>query len=511
MANLKLKNIFKIYSSFDKKNSSYQAVTNFNLDIKDGEFVVFVGPSGCGKSTTLRMIAGLEEITRGDLYIGDRLVNDIPAKDRNIAMVFQNYALYPHMSAYENIAFGLRNKLNEVPVLDKDGNEIKVVDKKAIKQLKYEIKLIKDTYYLDEKIQELLKEEKEIESKLGTGKKDPEYKANAEKAKSIKGEIKKLIAEYKKNGNAVCDEAIKEKEAQINTLTATPSIAKTKKVHLPKEEINSKTMAAAEVLGITELLKRKPREMSGGQRQRVALGRALVRNPEVFLLDEPLSNLDAKLRVSMRSEITRLHQELKTTFIYVTHDQIEAMTMGDRIVVMDKGVIQQVDTPTNLFDFPNNIFVAGFIGTPQMNFFHVKMKKEARHVEFVFEDGEKMQFSLQSMRKIADSYLDGNTHDVVLGVRGENILSSKEGIHLKVLDVENLGNETQLTLEGDKDASSSYKNINIKVPYRVSSKVGDEVSISLQPEGIHLFDKETTLSIMEAKSVIKDGKEENKF
>ena len=247
MANLSLKHIYKIYEN------GTRAVDDFNLEIKDDEFIVFVGPSGCGKSTTLRMIAGLEEITAGDFYIDGVLANNLEPKNRDMAMVFQNYALYPHMSVYDNMAFGLKIR------------------------------------------------------------------------------------------------------------------------HVNKEEIDKRVHEAAKILDIENQLGKKPKNMSGGQRQRVALGRAIVRKPKVFLLDEPLSNLDAKLRSAMRSEITRLHNVLKTTFIYVTHDQVEAMTMGSRIVVMKEGVIKQVDTPMNLYDYPENIFVAGFIGTPQMNFINAKL------------------------------------------------------------------------------------------------------------------------------------------
>ncbi len=240
MANLKLSHIYKVY------DNGHKAVNDFSIDIADREFIVFVGPSGCGKSTTLRMIAGLETITAGDLFIDDVLVNDMEPKDRDIAMVFQSYALYPHMTVYENMAFGLRNR------------------------------------------------------------------------------------------------------------------------KMPEQEIKERVLKAAKMLDIEDYLERKPKEMSGGQRQRVALGRALVRNPKAFLLDEPLSNLDAKLRATMRTEITALHKSLKTTFIYVTHDQVEAMTMGTRIVVMKLGYVQQIDTPMNLYNEPYNKFVAGFIGTPQM-------------------------------------------------------------------------------------------------------------------------------------------------
>ena len=250
MANVTLKNIKKVY------DKNVVAVQEFSLEIADKEFIVLVGPSGCGKSTTLRMIAGLEEITDGELYIGDRLVNDVAPKDRDIAMVFQNYALYPHMTVYENMAFGL--KLRKVP----------------------------------------------------------------------------------------------------------------------KAEIDEKVKEAAEILGITEYLQRKPKALSGGQRQRVAIGRAIVRHPQVFLMDEPLSNLDAKLRNQMRAELIKLRQNVNTTFVYVTHDQTEAMTLGDRIVIMKDGYIQQIGTPQQVFNHPANLFVAGFIGSPQMNFFDAQLSIE---------------------------------------------------------------------------------------------------------------------------------------
>ena len=278
MASISLKGIYKIYPG------DVTAVSDFNLEIEDKEFIILVGPSGCGKSTTLRMIAGLEEISKGELYIGDRLVNDVPPKDRDIAMVFQNYALYPHMTVYKNMAFGL--------------------------------------------------------------------------------ELRKT----------------------------------------PKDEIDKRVREAARVLDIEHLLDRKPKALSGGQRQRVALGRAMVRNPAVFLLDEPLSNLDAKLRTSMRTEIIKLHQKLGTTFIYVTHDQTEAMTMGDRIVVMKDGLIQQVDTPQNLYDYPCNMFVGGFIGSPQMNFLDATLVKEGSNY-YVDLGGDKLLIAPEKVTSALDAYV----------------------------------------------------------------------------------------------------------
>ena len=280
MATLGFNHIYKMYSNGAK------AVNDFTMEIDDKEFIVLVGPSGCGKSTTLRMIAGLEEITAGVLTIDGRIVNNVEPKDRDIAMVFQNYALYPHMTVFDNMAFGLKlHKTSDVK-RDRDGNPV----------------------------------------------------LNSE------GQLVRIMRHY------------------------------------TKEEVREKVMAAAEILGIVDYLDRKPKAMSGGQRQRVALGRAIVRDPKVFLFDEPLSNLDAKLRASMRSEISKLHKRLKTTFVYVTHDQIETMTMGTRIVVMKDGFIQQIDTPTNLYRYPRNKFVAGFIGTPQMNFFEGTLKRTGDRV-----------------------------------------------------------------------------------------------------------------------------------
>ena len=371
MASLSLRGIYKRYPG------GVVAVSDFSMNIKDKEFIILVGPSGCGKSTTLRMIAGLEEISEGELFIGDRLVNDVAPKDRDIAMVFQNYALYPHMTVFENMAFGL--KLRKVP----------------------------------------------------------------------KDEIKKLVEE------------------------------------------------AAKILDIAHLLDRKPKALSGGQRQRVALGRAIVRDPQVFLLDEPLSNLDAKLRAQMRTELSKLHKKLGTTFIYVTHDQIEAMTMGDRIVVMKDGYIQQIDSPLNLYENPVNKFVAGFIGTPQMNFIDAKliMMNGKYTVEFGSEDtktsrGRKFYVEIPSAKVDAETlnyYLD---KDVILGVRPESIhdeemflSTATTGIIEANVDVtEMMGAETYLylTCEGTP--------ITARVSPRCAARPQDVVKLAIDANKIHLFD-----------------------
>ncbi|WP_419509943.1 ABC transporter ATP-binding protein [Candidatus Allofournierella excrementavium] len=369
MASISLQHIYKIYPG------DVTAVKDFNLEIADKEFIILVGPSGCGKSTTLRMIAGLEEISKGELYIGDRLVNDVPPKDRDIAMVFQNYALYPHMTVYKNMAFGL--------------------------------------------------------------------------------ELRKT----------------------------------------PKDEIDKRVREAAKVLDIEHLLDRKPKALSGGQRQRVALGRAMVRNPAVFLLDEPLSNLDAKLRTSMRTEIIKLHQKLATTFIYVTHDQTEAMTMGDRIVVMKDGIIQQVDTPQHLYDLPCNMFVAGFIGSPQMNFLDATLNKEGE-TYWIDLSGDKIVLPAE---KTADGKLDAYVGKAVkAGVRPEDIKDDEEfvakhsGCKLTAtVEVSELmGSEIYLYLDykGNK--------LTARVAPTSKAKNGSEVVVAFDPHKVHLFDPETEVTIL---------------
>ncbi len=346
MSKVVLKNVTKIY---DKK----KVIDNVDLTIEDKEFVVLVGASGCGKSTILRMIAGLEEITGGDIYIGDKKVNDIQPKDRDIAFVFQSYALYPHMTVRDNIAFGLKMR-----------------------------KVDKDT--IEKKVQE-----------------------------------------------------------------------------------------AAEILDLTEYLDRKPKQLSGGQRQRVALGRAIVRNPKVFLMDEPLSNLDAKLRVQMRSEIKKLHEKLQTTFIYVTHDQTEALTMGDRIVVLDKGVIQQVDKPEEIYDNPANTFVAGFIGSPQMNFINASV------------NDSNIEFAGCSFRAAKDM---GGRNEVILGIRPEKMICNGEvKFTAEVEMVELLGSE-KIVYFGVNGQKCSAK-------LSSENSIGKTIELSINPSDIYLFDTVTGMRI----------------
>lgn len=371
MAKVILEHIYKRYTP-----NGEPTVKDFHLEIQDKEFLVLVGPSGCGKSTTLRMVAGLEEISEGKLYIGDRVVNDVEPKDRNIAMVFQSYALYPHMTVYDNMAFGLK---------------MKKIDKK---------------------------------------------------------------------------------------------------------EIDRRVREAAKILDIEKYLDRKPKALSGGQRQRVALGRAIVREPEVFLMDEPLSNLDAKLRVQMRTEIGKLHQRLGTTIIYVTHDQTEAMTMGDRIVVMKDGVIQQADTPTEIYNNPANVFVAGFIGSPAMNFVNGQLSEEAGSLFFVTE-GAKLEVPAGKASTLREKGYVGK--EVIFGIRPEAIHdeplfieSSPSSAFSAVVEVaENMGSEMYLYLKGIGSNSVTAR-VNARTQYRP----GAELKLAIDMNKAHIFDKETEVAVV---------------
>ena len=506
MAKLLLRHVYKVYpgvgkvkknakGELKKRSGDFVAVRDFNMQINDGEFIVFVGPSGCGKSTTLRMIAGLEEISGGELYIDDRLVNDVDAKDRDIAMVFQSYALYPHLTAYDNIAFGL--KMRKVPVakLDGQGNQVVDIDRKKIATLLKTLKKLNK----ERKALSLTLEKLEgtiarcngvIDNSTSLGEVQNASNKNLLLAASLKERAEKDLDYYKEKA-VLIKKRINDATVELEYYKATP-VQINKYVHMSKEEIDEKVQWAAGVLGIEELLDTKPAEMSGGQRQRIALGRAMVRGPKVFLLDEPLSNLDAKLRTAMRAEIVKLHHQLKTTFIYVTHDQIEAMTMGTRIVVMKLGVIQQIDTPTNLFDYPENKFVAGFIGTPQMNFFEVDIKRVDDNLVASFSDGQTVKLDLAKLRTIKEEYLDGNSHAVYLGVRGENIKVADGGIKATLTIKEVLGNTTQLFVRLEEKGNDFI----VSVPERNDLVPGDAVSIKFNEQFVHLFDKETEQSIM---------------
>ena len=368
MADVTLRHVYKVYDG----DGGVRAVNDFDLDIKDKEFVVFVGPSGCGKSTTLRMIAGLEEITAGQLFIDGECMNEVEPKNRDIAMVFQSYALYPHMTVYDNMAFGLKLR------------------------------------------------------------------------------------------------------------------------HVPKDEIDERVRKAAEILEISDLLTRKPKALSGGQRQRVALGRTIVRSPKVFLLDEPLSNLDAKLRVAMRSEITKLHEKLQTTFIYVTHDQTEAMTMGNRIVVMKNGFIQQADTPITLFEDPSNLFVATFLGSPQMNIIEAELFKDGKKLKAKLNDVDEMVVTFPDIKakQLANKEYIGKK--VLLGIRPEHVKVGQGDLNTFVEVVEHLGDESILYTK----LPNRKEPFIIKVPFTGRLPVNNTVDIEFDMNHVYLFDKDNEKAIM---------------
>jgi multiple sugar transport system ATP-binding protein len=380
MAGVKFEHVYKRYGA-----QGPEVIKDLNLQIRDQEFLVLVGPSGCGKSTALRMIAGLEEISEGELFIGERLVNDVAPKDRDIAMVFQNYALYPHMSVYDNLAFGLKLR------------------------------------------------------------------------------------------------------------------------HTPKGEIDRRVQEAAGILGIEPYLTRKPKALSGGQRQRVALGRAIVREPQVFLMDEPLSNLDAKLRVQMRAEIARLHQRVQTTFVYVTHDQVEAMTMGDRIAVLNAGVIQQLGTPQELYDHPANLFVAGFIGSPAMNFFTGQLARagEAAQVR-IGADGASQALTLSggAAEQVTGQAPVGG-REVIVGIRPEDLRAGDGGagqtLQGRVDVVEHLGNEQLVHLQvagALVPEGAETRAVTARLGPDVAVKPGDQVPLTVDTAKIHVFDPSTTTAFV---------------
>lgn len=478
MSTIRFENVNKIYPN------NVQAVFDFYLDVKDKEFVVFVGPSGCGKSTTLRMLAGLEEITDGKIYIDGECINDVEAKDRNIAMVFQNYALYPHMTVYNNMAFSLKMRKNLAPVMNEDGTQLLITDKPEIARLKKEINLIKKSWYLDPTIVELndkIRKLKIYASKTAI-KKGKEVKVtDKEEIKKLTAEIKTLQKSYKQNPPALCVEEIKKREDKIAELLKTPTAPAFVKVKIPKGEIDEKIKAAAEKLGLTEYLQRKPSALSGGQRQRVALGRAIVRNPRVFLMDEPLSNLDAKLRVQMRSEIIKIHKAANTTTIYVTHDQTEAMTMADRIVIMKDGYIQQIGAPAEIYNYPANIFVGGFIGNPAMNFLNGKIANG----KFIADGDEKFTLSVKDIKGIAD--YEGK--EIVLGIRPEDIgiVTDKTADFKMTCDISEL-----LGYERIIYGYIGAQKFIVKVGADETVKENESYSFKINKSKIHFFDKETT-------------------
>ena len=505
MTSLRLEHIYKVYQG-KKKGQEVAAVNDFNLESNKKEFIVFVGPSGCGKSTTLRMIAGLEDITSGKLFIDDELMNRVEPRYRNVAMVFQNYALYPHMTAYENMAFGLKNMKVPTPKLDKEGNPIKGIDTKLIATIKRDMRKterdIEKAKKASQKAQELTNKLNQAKALLET------FEENSKEHKKQSKQVDKLsyalLVENRKAENlTVYQNQLQKTKDDIAYFEKTPITLYVDR-HFPRAEIDRRIKEAAAILDIEELLNRLPANMSGGQRQRVALGRAIVRTPKLFLLDEPLSNLDAKLRAQMRVEITKLYDKLDTTFIYVTHDQVEALTMGTRIVVLSQGYVQQIDTPTRLYDFPKNRFVAGFLGTPQMNFYEVDIQKQKDNLHITLPCGNQLSLPLKKMRKVKDEYLDGQIHSAILGIRSEDIILDPKGpFKVKVSITESLGSETLLysdfDLEKELNIRESASAIVIKVPGRADMERNAIVKVRFNQDKIHLFanDNDKEESILE--------------
>ena len=516
MAGLSLRHISKIYPN------GVKAVDDFNMEIEDKEFIVFVGPSGCGKSTTLRMIAGLEEISDGELYIGDKLVNDVEPKNRDIAMVFQNYALYPHMTVFENMAFGLKLRKTNVEARDestiivkgKNGkklNPIALFFTKLFCRVPLEARDENHNIIYDENgapVYEIKKKRIKAKYKKGEERKpDTFIELHDKEGNPIYAKRPYTIEEYAgkvitdENGNVVYV-AKKDKNGEAKKNKQGEIVYKLRK--FTKLEIDEKVKKAAAILGLTPYLQRKPAAMSGGQRQRVALGRAIVRNPKVFLLDEPLSNLDAKLRTSMRSEISKLHNKLQTTFIYVTHDQVEAMTMGTRIVVMKNGVVQQIDTPRNLYDHPVNKFVAGFIGTPQMNFFKGTIAKDGGNYVLKLNDtGITFNVAEKYLKNIKEGYVDGEK-EVYFGIRSEHISVDPDKYLLKakctVQYYEDLGIDTQVYADFNANSNDTVMECAtrgiIKAPAASKYELGKPIDVSLDVDKLYIFDAETEQSVL---------------
>ena len=538
MATLSFKNIDKIYEN------NVQAVFDFNLEVADKEFIVFVGPSGCGKSTTLRMIAGLEDITGGQLLIDGLLVNNIVPKDRDIAMVFQSYALYPHMTVYGNMAFALRLRKVRFPLYE-ENEEVNAIRNEnqlifsEIKKLNRQIKkdkeidellsrrdeLYQEIFVNEEQIKSLLKQKegiseldiketeallKRLDKELSNNHKllvknsslieKLKAKAEALEESEKKNEILESI-QLLENYNKIIENNIQQTESQIESNKQ--KLENFKNVEVPlfelrkytRYEIDLEVYKTAKILDLVNYLYRKPAALSGGQRQRVALGRAIVRHPKVFLMDEPLSNLDAKLRVQMRNEITKIHRTVGATTIYVTHDQTEAMTMADRIVVMKDGYIQQIGVPKAVYDDPDNMFVAGFIGSPAMNFLNGTFEKDSFVIKAMSESEADVKIKLPAAAIKLLSEYEGK--EVVLGVRPENIYLGKDSnnkkptasMNMKCDFVELLGYEYVLytSINGQK--------LVIKTQNQKDVKAEQEFEVCFNEDLLFFFDKETTKRI----------------
>ncbi len=520
MSTLSLKNINKIY------DNNVQAVFDFNLDIKDKEFIVFVGPSGCGKSTTLRMVAGLEDITAGELYIDGRLMNAVEPKDRDIAMVFQNYALYPHMTVYDNMAFALKLRKLPMPLYEENEeiDKIKLENKELRKQAhemnrkfkknQNDLSILEPRAEIYKKIYANLAKINSLQKPI-IGRDEYQIAKHKKIIANLESENKKLeslkLGKYsdKPEMIQILEDGIAQRNVQIDKIKEDLEYYETHDTHLTKLrnltsfEIEVEINKTAESIDLVRYLFRKPSALSGGQRQRVALGRAIVRKPKVFLMDEPLSNLDAKLRVQTRTEITRIHDKVGATTIYVTHDQTEAMTMADRIVIMRDGYIQQIGTPDEVYNNPANKFVAGFIGSPAMNFINCNYSKgkltvlhQQHHEDNLFASSEKMknnEIVIDLPKEYQKALKDYEGKDIIFGVRPENIHlqndktneNPSKPIASNCAFAELLGYELIIYayLNGQKVILKSA----------AKSKVNnhDDISICLDNSKLYFFDKET--------------------
>ena len=512
MANIKFSGLNKIYPN------GVQAVFDFNLEVKDKEFIVFVGPSGCGKSTTLRMVAGLEEISSGELYIDDRLVNSVEPKDRDVAMVFQSYALYPHMTVYDNMSFALKLRKTFKPVYEDNPDLLPLMQQKAA--IRKEIAKVSRKYKNKQQNEELLNQRQELYKqyfdllneinskqvqKVGIdnfklNQKSKELAQAQKKLVSLEKEINgiksKIEAGSKNEETLKLDLASAEEEKRITNLQIARleeevQYYSTTEVPLEvfrkptREEVDIEIEKAAESIDLVKYLYRRPAALSGGQRQRVALGRAIVRKPKVFLMDEPLSNLDAKLRVQTRSEIIKIHERVGATTIYVTHDQTEAMTMATRIVIMKDGYVKQIGTPKEVYENPDNVFVAGFIGSPSMNFLNVTYSNG----KVTFSSGESIKVSKEDQKRL-EGY-EGK--ELIMGVRPEQVYLDG--------DVNNTNPSETISSTCDFSELLGYelivyfylgeKRILLKTSSKNEVKTGQDIKVAFDLQHIYFFDKET--------------------
>lgn len=443
MAKLSLRHITKLYATAGKR-TPIAAVKDFSLEVADGEFLVLVGPSGCGKTTLLRMIAGLEEISAGELYIGDDLANDVIPAERDVAMVFQNYALYANMTVRETLAFTLQMRKVPVPKVARDGRTVEAIDRRRLRAIGKRMRAAR-------RMQRRAAGDETLSSAIG------EELRRLEEERTACATMKKPVCTWRR---------------------------------MSKADIDERVAWAADLLGITHLLDSKPREMSGGERQRLALGRAIVRSPRVMLMDEPLSNLDAKRRATMREEILKIHERLGTTTLYVTHNRSEALTMGDRIVVLKDGEIRQIGTPQALRDYPADRFVASFVCARQTYFLPATLCVRADTLRLTLAGGETLSYPVREVLPLPPVYMDGGAHRVTLALREEDIRAAtagEAGVTAEILEVEPLGQENRLVVSAPTDGE--LQELAFTSP-DLTYAVGDTVTYTCSPAHLRFFDAE---------------------